>query len=238
MISSAPKTASLMKGAIPYCLPRTKLPTSSCTSLVLFTSEARMNQRTLPSGWTRKAIVRMSSTNQSQKSTTTNINQQFQHQQQQQAKDPHQIASDMVKDAPDIRVSGTEALASMTPEQRMRNYVTAFGLVSFCIGVWYYSIQSVGRADGGVDELRAQAQEAKDLRERKSAEEQTAKEMAQIDVTMSQYGDEADDLVVAVAAPAEIAQQEEAALSASTDKNNKGSSKALWKRVVFFWKRD
>jgi hypothetical protein len=178
----------------------------------------------------------MSSTQQSSKPTTSNLNRQ-QQQPQGQMKDPHQIASDMVKDAPDNRVSGTEALASMTPEQRMRNYVTAFGLVSFCIGVWYYSIQSVGRADGGIDELRAQAQEAKDSRERNTAKEQNAQNMAQIDITMSQYGQDADDLVVAVAAPDEIAQQEEASLSGSKDKK-KGSSKALWKRVVFFWKRD
>jgi hypothetical protein len=158
-------------------------------------------------------------------------------QQQQQFKDPHQIASDMVNNAPDSRISGTEALASMTPEQRMRNYVTALGLVSFSIGVWYYSIQSVGRADGGVDELRAEAQEAKTVRERKSAEEQNSKELAQIDVTMSQYGDEAEDLVVAVAAPDDIAQKEEAALIGESGTNS-SSRRPLWKRVVFFWRRD
>lgn len=233
MIRSASKATSLIRGASPCCLLTST--SSGRTSLLVVKEAAPIQKRTLPSCWTKnKTMARMSSTQQSPKSTTSNLNQQ---QPQQQMKDPHQIASDMVKDAPDIRVSGTEALASMTPEQRMRNYVTAFGLVSFCIGVWYYSIQSVGRADGGIDELRAQAQEAKDSRERKTAEEQNAQNMAQIDVTMSQYGQDADDLVVAVAAPDEIAQQEEASLSGGKDQK-KGSSKALWKRVVFFWKRD
>mmetsp|Transcript_17015 Transcript_17015/g.32201 ORF Transcript_17015/g.32201 Transcript_17015/m.32201 type:complete len:228 (+) Transcript_17015:430-1113(+) len=227
MISSASKTASLIK--------------LSSRGTLQSVNGALMQKMTSPYPWTSTNMARMFSTNQSQKKPSTNANlaqQQQQQQLQQQAKDPHQIASDMVKDAPDTRISGTEALASMTPEQRMRNYVTAFGLVSFCIGVWYYSIQSVGRADGGVDELRAEAQEAKDLRERKSVEEQNAKEMAQLDVTMSQYGDEPDDLVVAVAAPDEIAQREEAALSSGTDNKRKGGSRPLWKRVVFFWKRD
>lgn len=139
----------------------------------------------------------------------------------------------MVKEAPDTRISGTEALESITPEQKMRNYGTALGLVSFSIGVWYYSIQSVGKAEGGMEELRAEAQEAKNARDRKIEEEKNAQDIAQIDVTMAQYGDEADDLVVAVAAPDDIAQQEEDIINTGNKKNGK----PLWKKVVFFWRK-
>ncbi|GFH52978.1 hypothetical protein CTEN210_09454 [Chaetoceros tenuissimus] len=149
-------------------------------------------------------------------------------------KDPHQIASDMVKAAPDSRISGIEALESITPEQKMRNFLTAFGLVSFSVGVWYYSIQSVGKAEGGMEELRAEAQEARDVRDRKIEEEKNAQDLAQIDVTMSQYGDDADDMVVAVAAPDAIAQMEEDAVKAGKT----SSGRPLWKKVVFFWRKE
>mmetsp|Transcript_10288 Transcript_10288/g.15426 ORF Transcript_10288/g.15426 Transcript_10288/m.15426 type:complete len:204 (-) Transcript_10288:512-1123(-) len=149
-------------------------------------------------------------------------------------KDPHQLAADRVRDASDSRISGTEALSALTPEQKIRNYATALGLISFSVGIWYYSIQAVGKSDGGMDALQAEAQEAKDARERKSAQEMNAQDLAQIDVTMAQYGDDADDMVVAIAAPDAIAQQEEEALAGGKKKGGK----PLWKKVVFFWKKE
>ncbi len=148
--------------------------------------------------------------------------------------DPEQLASDMVRRASDSRISGSEALESITPEQKMRNYVTALGLLTFCTGVWYYSIQSVGKAEGGMEELREEAQEAMDALDRKNMEEKNAEELAQLDVTLaSNYGDGDDDVIVAVAAPDEIAEMEENAIT-----GKKNSGRPLWKKVVFFWRRD
>lgn len=140
-------------------------------------------------------------------------------------KDPHQVASDMVRDAPDARsfdgqrISGTEALQSITPEQKMRNYVTAFGLVAFCTGVWYYSIQSVGKADGGFDALQAEAQEARDINARKNAETIDAQDLAELDATVETM--DSDGAAI-------MGEQ-------STNASNK-NRKPLWKRVVFFWR--
>jgi len=153
-----------------------------------------------------------------------------------QSQDPHQLASERVRKAPDSRISGSEALESITPEQKMRNYATALGLVSFCTGVWYYSIQAVGQTDGGVSDLRAEAKEAMDALDRKNMEEKNAEELAQLDISMGSYGsEEDDDMIVAVAAPDAIAEIEESALKGSG--SNK-SGKPLWKKVVFFWRRE
>ena len=139
-------------------------------------------------------------------------------------KDPHQVASDMVRDAPDARaldgqrISGTEALQSITPEQRMRNYVTAFGLVTFCTGVWYYYIQSVGKADGGFDALQAEAQEARDINARKDAETIDARDLVELDATVENLDAE-----------------EEIIGDQSMNESSK-NRKPLWKRVVFFWR--
>lgn len=136
----------------------------------------------------------------------------------QQSQDPHQLASDMVKNAPDSRISGTEALTALTPQQKMRNYATALGLVAFCTGVWYYSISAVGQADGGIDELRLEAQEARDNKSKKSAEEINAEELTQLD-------DTAD----------EIAQEEEELIITGGERKAK---RPVWKKVLLFWKKE
>eukprot|EP00956_Cyclotella_meneghiniana_P043539 scaffold274854_cov53-Cyclotella_meneghiniana.AAC.1 len=45
------------------------------------------------------------------------------------------------------RPSGSEAIASLTPEQKMSNYAMAGGLLAFVSYVFYYSLASVGGAD-------------------------------------------------------------------------------------------
>ncbi len=142
-------------------------------------------------------------------------------QQQHQSQDPHQLASDMVKNASDSRISGTEALSALTPQQKMRNYSTALGLVAFCTGVWYYSISAVGQADGGIDELRSEAQEARDNLGKKSVEEMNAEELASLD-------DTAD----------EIAQQEEELIITGNSGNEKKAKRPMWKKVLLFWKKE
>jgi hypothetical protein len=150
--------------------------------------------------------------------------------------DPHQVSDSMIRNArTDIRISGTEALNDIHPETHYKNYAMALSLMGFVTGVWYYSISSVGKAEGGMEELMADAELAKKDRVLKSQSERSAEELAQLDVTMSEF-DGDDDIVVAVAADDEIAQREED-LNMSAGKKAK-SGKPLWKKVVFFWRRD
>mmetsp|Transcript_11128 Transcript_11128/g.16234 ORF Transcript_11128/g.16234 Transcript_11128/m.16234 type:complete len:212 (-) Transcript_11128:129-764(-) len=171
-----------------------------------------------------KAVPKAPPTQAKPKSTTA--------EQSLMSKDPHQLASERVRKAPDSRIPGTEALESITPEQKMKNYATALGLVTFCTGVWYYSIKSVGKAEGGIDELRAEAQEARDVMDRKSAENKNAEELAQLDVTMSEMGDDADGVIVDVAA------QGEGESNTVGGAGRKKAGRPLWKKIVFFWKRE
>ena len=68
------------------------------------------------------------------------------------------MAQDRIMASSDIRIPGTEAIASLTPEQRIRNFAMALTLVGFATGIWWYSIQAVGKSETGVDQLRAEAQ--------------------------------------------------------------------------------
>jgi len=156
--------------------------------------------------------------------------------------DPHAMASEMVRRAPDGRTAGTDAIASITPEQKMRNFALATGLLGFCTWVWWYSIQSVGKAEGSIEDLRAEAEDARVVAEQKSVTEKEAEELAQLDVTMSQLGDEigedGDDVMVAVAAPDDIAQEEEELNISAKKKGSATGGRPLWKKIVFFWRRE
>ena len=159
--------------------------------------------------------------------------------------DPHALASEMIQKSPDGRIQGTEAIASMTPEQKMRNYATAATLVGFVTFVWWYSMQSVGRNTSSNDEnedsielrLREEAKDATNLAKAKTISEDEVKELAQLDVTLAgEHDDGDDDMIVAVAAPDDIATAEE---DLNLGKKVKQSaSRPLWKKIVFFWKRD
>jgi len=140
--------------------------------------------------------------------------------------DPDLMAIKMVQNSTDSRISGTDALSAIAPAQKMKNYGTALVLFGFCTGVYLYSIQSVGRPEGGLDELREEAEEARNKLEMKRAAEKETEEMMELDT------DDFED--VAVAAPDDIAQKEEDLLNAGS----KSTRRPLWKRVVFFWRRD
>ncbi|EED96474.1 predicted protein, partial [Thalassiosira pseudonana CCMP1335] len=60
--------------------------------------------------------------------------------------DPHRIANEMVNAAGSTegRISGTEAIAGLTKEQKTSNYAMAAGLLGFVSYVFYYSLASVG----------------------------------------------------------------------------------------------
>mmetsp|Transcript_34996 Transcript_34996/g.76550 ORF Transcript_34996/g.76550 Transcript_34996/m.76550 type:complete len:230 (+) Transcript_34996:119-808(+) len=162
-------------------------------------------------------------------------------------KDAHQMADELIAASPDTRIPGTEAIASLTPEQRMRNYATAAGLVAFITGVWWYSMQAVGRGEL-LDEagLRAEAEEAKDAAERRSMEEKEAEDLAELEVTMANLaqsggGDliEAEaDITVAVAAPDGVAREEEERNLAARTRNGGGTGgRPLWKKILLFWQK-
>jgi len=151
--------------------------------------------------------------------------------------DPHEIASRMVRDAPDSRIAGTLALNSLSTEAKLRNYATAVVLAGFCTSVWWYSIQAVGKSEGGIEELMAEANDAKEGRESREISDGKMEELAGLDVTMSQMSGDMEGVEVAVAAEAEIAQMEEDMNNAA----NQGAGnvkKPLWKKIVFFWRRD
>jgi len=162
------------------------------------------------------------------------------------SQDAHKMAQDRIMASSDIRIPGTEAIASLTPEQRIRNFAMALTLVGFATGIWWYSIQAVGKSETGVDQLRAEAQEARGEAERKSSQQREAEELAELEVTManleqSEGGELIDagaDITVAVAAPDAIAREEEELNLAARNKAGGGSGKPLWKKIVFFWRKE
>lgn len=143
----------------------------------------------------------------------------------------------MVYEASDSRIAGTLALNSLSTEAKLRNYATALVLAGFCTAVWYYSIQSVGRADGGIEELMAEANEAKEGREEMEVSDGKIEELAGLDVTMSQMSGDMEGVEVAVAAEAEIAQMEEDLNTVANQRAGNGK-RPLWKKVIFFWRKD
>ena len=102
-------------------------------------------------------------------------------------------------------------------------------------------MQSVGRAE--VDELglRAEAEEARGAAERLLMEKKEAEELAELEVTMANLAKEEGgdlieagaDITIAVAAPDEIASEEETRLR---NQASSGETKPLWKRIFFFWR--
>mmetsp|Transcript_31189 Transcript_31189/g.36388 ORF Transcript_31189/g.36388 Transcript_31189/m.36388 type:complete len:223 (-) Transcript_31189:67-735(-) len=151
--------------------------------------------------------------------------------------DPHDVSDQMIRNsATEIRLSGTEALDSLSLEQKMKNYGLALSLIGFVTGVWYYSIQAVGNPQGGMDELMADAAEARKTQSSKQDSDKSIEDLAQLDLTMSQL--DGDDVIVAVAADDEIAQREEELNMNASGKNKSNGGRPLWKKVIFFWKKD
>eukprot|EP00555_Chaetoceros_dichaeta_P003970 CAMPEP_0198251778 /NCGR_PEP_ID=MMETSP1447-20131203/2504_1 /TAXON_ID=420782 /ORGANISM="Chaetoceros dichaeta, Strain CCMP1751" /LENGTH=230 /DNA_ID=CAMNT_0043936879 /DNA_START=24 /DNA_END=713 /DNA_ORIENTATION=+ len=144
-----------------------------------------------------------------------------------QEMDPHEIASRMVYSSSDSRIAGTEALNSLSTEAKLRNYATALVLAGFCTGVWWYSIQAVGKSEGGIEDLLAEANDAKEGREEREISDGKMEELAGLDVTMSQMSGDMEGVEVAVAAEAEIAQMEEDMHKAANQRPGSGK-KPLW----------
>jgi len=155
--------------------------------------------------------------------------------------DPHAMASELIERNAADRVPGTVAIQYLSTEQKMKNFALAGVLMGFCTWVWWYSMNAVGRADKTTDDgsdpletLRAEAQEAKN-RKKKSVSEEEAEELAQLDIGVNEKDLLGDDVTLAVAAPDDVAQQEEDRNKAAL---KKGSSRPLWKKIVLFWKKE
>jgi hypothetical protein len=180
---------------------------------------------------------------------------------QNQNLDPEQTASEMVNNSPsgDIhsRISGIDALASITPEQKRANFALAACLLGFSTWVWYYSMNAVGQSSSSSSSsssndneqdvfalsersLREEAEDARVRLEKKKREESDAKEMMDLDNVLKgndggvELENEMNRVVVSIAADGDIAELEEQALN----KNGKGGTRPMWKKVVFFWKKE
>lgn len=158
--------------------------------------------------------------------------------------DPQQMASEFIHFSA-ARKQGSESVQELTQTQKLQNYGLALSLVGFVTWVWYYSMTSVGRAEGGMEQLLSEAQDARDAKERKSIAEREVEELVNAEMSLGSL-DSADEamggkgLVVAVAAPDDIARKEEERNLEVAASRNKGAQggRPLWKKVVFFWRRE
>ena len=96
----------------------------------------------------------------------------------------------------------------MDTRTRIANIALASALTGFCVFVFTYSLNAVGKSapDDPLAQLRAEAQEAQDVRLQQKAQRLTPEEIAALESGRTMGG---DDMEVAVAALAEIAQLEE-----------------------------
>jgi hypothetical protein len=142
------------------------------------------------------------------------------------SEDPHAMAERFVKNSSKDRPSGQESLESVPFQTKLQNYGLAVTLVGFVTGVWWYSMNAVGRADEVSFEHEAQV--AREVREVKKLQDEIISDIGSVDQT-----DLDGDIMVAVAAPDEIASEEEDANRAVLPK----SDRPLWKRVILFWRK-
>merc|ERR1719491_597888 len=147
-----------------------------------------------------------------------------------------------------VRISGTEAVAGLSPEAQMSNYAMAGGLLVAVSYIFYYSLASVGGGDSawallfgsdeeseqeghnpGFEEFLKEANEKRMEVEDQLAAEKTAKGEAQ-ELVELENTTTATDLIVA---GANVDEEREMARIAGFDSDStKGRS--LWRRVIFF----
>ena len=174
-------------------------------------------------------------------STTTNNN---------TPTDPHQLANEMVNSAMEAaagtRTPGIESIASLTREQKLSNFAMATGLFGFVSYIFYYSLASVGGVDNakallfgtdkteteqnemGFQEFLKEANEGRTLEEQRLRADQEAKgEVRELVVLESNEDEE-----VEMARTAGFIEVEEV-----VGKDMK-TGRPLWKRVVFFWRKE
>lgn len=170
----------------------------------------------------------------------------------------------MVHGASSKRIPGTESVTSLTNEQKISNIAMAGGLLAFVSYIFYYSLASVGgeenakslifgrsdarEGDGeetpvnpGFEEFLKEASEGRSSEEQRLKSESEAqgevREIMELE-SMASARLEAegvkDDVIVAGSMI-----EEEAGLKKEGEDEAFGKRKRpLWKKVVFFWKKE
>lgn len=177
--------------------------------------------------------------------------------------DPHAIANEMVFSTAmtEGRTSGTEAIASMTREQKLSNYAMASGLLASVAYIFYYSLSSVGGVENtkqiflgdggggstgnpGFEEFLKDANEGRSQEERKLEEERVAKgharELAELEHTTAARL-KAEGVEDEIVASANEEEEKEMTRVAGFEEGSGGEvvkRKPFWKKIVFFWRRD
>ena len=190
---------------------------------------------------------RASSSKATSNKATNNVSSSTAQQQQKPPSlDPHLLANEMVNMSSQGRTPGTEAIAkSLTAEQRWSNFLMAGGLLGFVSYIFYYSLASVGgvenakalifgssgtqEEDGktpGFEEFLKEANEGRSVEEKRmKAEQDAVGEVRELVVLESSEGEE------------EIEMVRVAGFEVEGEEGLK-QKRPLWKRVVFFWRRE
>lgn len=146
----------------------------------------------------------------------------------QSSPDPHQEASARIAQADTsihTRPSGVDSLSQITPQQKYQNYGLALVLIGFCTSVYSYSISSVGKAEVNIDDLKEEASGALEAKEEQMRQRDMEDDLAQVDVSLMNVDTDEEERLM----------MEQASLSSG---GNGGKKRALWKKIVFFWKKD
>jgi len=175
--------------------------------------------------------------------------------------DPHAMAAELIQKSPSSqRIPGTESLALLSTKQKMQNYVTAGALIAFVTSVWYYSMTAVGKAssqgddEDGLHDLEVEAMDARDDadvrdKERKEAEKLVQLERAVVELEKEESGGElvtveedVGELLLLQGVSSEEHPTEAEVFGGGevvvlVEKNVDGGSRPLWKKIVFFWRR-
>mmetsp|Transcript_65141 Transcript_65141/g.76521 ORF Transcript_65141/g.76521 Transcript_65141/m.76521 type:complete len:202 (-) Transcript_65141:440-1045(-) len=150
--------------------------------------------------------------------------------------DPQQMAAVLIarnkSTAP--RLQGSETSDHMPLKVQLSNGAMAVGLVGFVTWVWWYSIKAVGGAgneeiknqnssavsiptgEGGFQQLQREAEVERERRSLRKAEEKRVRK----EILGDEYEDDDDEEEV------------------DNEQPKKKSGRPLWKKVVFFWKRE
>jgi hypothetical protein len=136
------------------------------------------------------------------------------------------------------KLSGIEAVNALPASIHRANYATAACLIGFVGYVFWYSMTAVGQVTSEVDALSSLQEEATDaraLKAKRDAQDRTAEELADLDMGLSEKDLEKEGIILAVAAPDEIATQEEDR-NVAVLKGGEGPKRSLVNRIVFFWR--
>lgn len=178
--------------------------------------------------------------------------------------DPHFIANEMVASGSGGgRAPGTEAVATLTKEQKISNFAMATGLFGFVSYIFYYSLASVGGAENakalifggdirqtqeggetvnpGFEEFLKEANEGRSVEEKRiQAEDEArgeARELAELENSTAARL-KAEGVEDSSANEEEEREMARVAGFVDGEAGAAGKKRPLWKRAVFFWRRE